>query len=215
MIFFIFVKLFIQFLIKFILYSMKNTENNKYNEMSTFVYENPIDVLFYHIIHYISDIVYHLNITPNMITTIGLLCSLISAYYLYNKDLFIAFIFWILSYYFDLLDGYIARKYNMGSVFGGWYDHISDIIKISVFLYVFYLHKKYDIIIIILLIALLSLINTSCRTKYLGRDKNPTDSLYILQKSCPNKQYVRYTRYIGEGTLALIAPIIVYILYNK
>ena len=65
---------------------MKNTENSKYNEMSTFVYENPIDVLFYHIIHYMSDIVYHLNITPNMITTIGLLCSLISAYYLYNKE---------------------------------------------------------------------------------------------------------------------------------
>ena len=91
----------------------------------------------------------------------------------------------------------------MGSVFGGWYDHISDIIKISVFLYVFYLHKKYDIIIIILLIALLSLINTSCRTKYLGRNKNPTDSLYILQKSCPNKQYKRYTRYIGEGTFKI------------
>ena len=188
---------------------------DKKNEMTTFVYENPIDVLFYHIIQYTSDTIYSLHITPNIITTLGLLCGLISAYFLYHKILGISLIFWIISYYLDLLDGYIARKYNQGSVFGGWYDHISDIIKISVFLYIFYLHKKYNAIIIIFFIALLSLINVSCRTKYLGRDKNPKDSLYILQKSCPNKKYVKYTRYIGEGTLALVAPIVIYILYNK
>ena len=186
---------------------------DKKNEMSTYVYENPIDLLFYHIIHYTSDTIYSLNIKPNMITTLSLLCGLISAYCLYHRILFISFIFWIISYYLDLLDGYIARKYNQGSVFGGWYDHISDIIKIFALLYVFYLHKKYCIFILVLASLLLSFINVSCKTKYLGRDKNPNDSLYIFQKYCYNKQYAKYTKYIGEGTLAILIPIIVYILY--
>ena len=184
-------------------------------QMTSFVYENPIDRFFYYSIEYISDYIHFLNITPNMITFIGLLTGLFSAYLLYEKKLYLAIIVWILSYYLDLLDGYIARKYNQGSVFGGWFDHISDFIKIGVFLYVLYIQKEYLIITIIICVFILSLLNTSCRTKFLGRDTNPNDSLYILQKSCPNKNYVKYTRYIGEGTVALICPIILLLLYNK
>ena len=75
--------------------------------------------------------------------------------------------------------------------------------------------EKYLIITILVSIFIVSLLNTSCRTKFLNRDSNPNDSLYILQKSCPDKNYVKYTRYIGDGTVSLLFPIIIILLYNK
>ena len=73
-----------------------------------------------------------------MITFVGFTSALISGYFLYKKNIIYCIIFWLISYYLDLLDGYIAKKYNQGSVFGGWFDHISDIIKLIVYLYVLY-----------------------------------------------------------------------------
>jgi len=184
-------------------------------QMKSFVYENPIDRILYYSIEYISDYVYFLNITPNMITFLSLVTGLYSAYLIYQKKIYLAFFIWIISYYLDLLDGYIARKYDKGSVFGGWFDHISDMIKLLVIIYVLYIQEKYLIITILVSIFIVSLLNTSCRTKFLNRDSNPNDSLYILQKSCPDKNYVKYTRYIGDGTVSLLFPIIIILLYNK
>ena len=36
--------------------------------MKSFIYENPVDRFFYYSIEYISDTIFNLNITPNMIT---------------------------------------------------------------------------------------------------------------------------------------------------
>ena len=35
--------------------------------MKSFIYENPVDRFFYYSIEYISDTIFNLNITPNMI----------------------------------------------------------------------------------------------------------------------------------------------------
>ena len=184
-------------------------------KLTSFIYENPIDRFFYYSIEYISDTIYNLNITPNFITFLGLLFGLISAYFLYEKKIIYCIIFWIISYYLDLLDGYIARKYNQGSTFGGWFDHISDLIKLVIYLFVLYKHKKYNLIYIIILLTIIGLTNTSCRTKFLNRDKNKKDSLYFVQKMCPDKNYVKYTRYWGEGFIALITPIIILFFYRN
>ena len=141
--------------------------------------------------------------------------ALLSAYFLYEKKIIYCIIFHIISYYLDLLDGYIARKYNQGSVFGGWFDHISDIIKLIVYLYVLVIHKKFDLIYIIIILTILGITNTSCRTKFLKRDENPNDSLHLVQKMCPDKNYVKYTRYWGEGFIALIIPVIILFYYKN
>ena len=150
--------------------------------MKSFIYENPVDRFFYYSIEYISDTIFNLNITPNMITFVGLISALISGYFLYKKIIYCLILF-IISYYLDLLDGYIARKYNQGSVFGGWFDHISDLIKLLIYLYVLYIHKKFNLIYIIILLSILGISNTSCRTKFLKRDENKNDSLYLVQKN--------------------------------
>jgi len=188
---------------------------NATNNMTSFIYENPIDRLLYYSIEYISDTIFNLNITPNIITLFGLICSLLSAYFLYEKKIIYCIVFWILSYYLDLLDGYIARKYNQGSTMGGWFDHISDLIKLVIFLYVLYLHKKFNIIYIFILLTIIGLSNTSCRTKFLKTETNETDSLYLIQRMCPDKNYVKYTRYWGEGTISLIIPVIILFSYRN
>ena len=186
----------------------------KFN-LTSFIYENPIDRFFYYSIEYISDTVFNLNITPNMITFVGFISALLSAYFLYEKKIIYCIIFWLISYYLDLLDGYIAKKYNQGSVFGGWFDHISDIIKLIVYLYVLYIHKKFNVIYIIIILTILGLSNTACRTKFLKKDTDKKDSLYLVQKMCPDKNYVKYTRYWGEGTIGLIIPVIILYYYKN
>ena len=185
------------------------------HNLTSFIYENPIDMFLYFSIEYISDTVFNLNITPNIITFVGLLCALISAYFLYEKKIIYCIIFWIISYYLDLLDGYIARKYNQGSIFGGWFDHISDLIKLIIYLYILYIHKKFTLIYIIILLTILGVTNTSCRTKFLKRDENKHDSLYLIQQMCPDKNYVKYTRYWGEGIISLIIPVIILFSYRN
>jgi len=46
---------------------------------------------------------------------------------LYEENQFALSAFsYLISYMFDCWDGYYARKYNMESKFGDYYDHVSD-----------------------------------------------------------------------------------------
>ena len=53
--------------------------------MKSFIYENPVDRFFYYSIEYISDTIFNLNITPNMITFVGFTSFLISGYFFIKK----------------------------------------------------------------------------------------------------------------------------------
>ena len=75
-----------------------------------------------------------LGLTPNGVTTIGLVAGLLSAYCLY-RGWIVAFVaLSLMNYLSDCVDGYMARRYDMSTVFGDYYDHVSDIvIHISLF----------------------------------------------------------------------------------
>ena len=52
-----------------------------------FSYENPFDIKFISVAEKINTNIFRpLNFTPNMITTLSLLCGLFSCYSLYNKN---------------------------------------------------------------------------------------------------------------------------------
>ena len=104
-------------------------------------YENPIDNLIYIIVEKLDPIFYRLNFTPNIITTLSLITGLLSGYYFY-KDNILCIPLYILSYILDCSDGYFARKYNMVTTFGDYYDHISDVIKSIVIFYIIYIKAK-------------------------------------------------------------------------
>jgi len=55
--------------------------------------------------------------------------NLICVYLLIHKSYKLSALFLMISYYFDMMDGYIARKYDQVTEFGDWFDHISDLIN--------------------------------------------------------------------------------------
>lgn len=117
-------------------------------------------------------------------------------------------IFYIISYFFDCLDGYYARKYDMTSKFGDFYDHISDLSKvILLFIAMYHINKNKasKVIIISLIFSILLGIHLGCQEKFAIFTKN---NMYLasFKKFCPcdNKNIMKYTKWFGCGTLVLI-----------
>ena len=52
-------------------------------------------------------------------------------------------LFFFISQVFDVFDGYLARRYNMSSKFGDYFDHIADAIKTILLFYILFI--KYDL----------------------------------------------------------------------
>ena len=100
--------------------------------------ENPIDNIIYDKIENDLEFLKSLNFTPNILTTFSLITALLCIYNFYKDKFVIASLLWVVSYYFDCADGKFARKYNMVSKFGDYYDHGSDLIKGILLTYVIY-----------------------------------------------------------------------------
>ena len=64
--------------------------------------------------------------TPNLLTTLGLVASVLSLYFFYHKNAKYAILFLLIRCYFDYADGLLARKFNQISEIGDWYDHVTD-----------------------------------------------------------------------------------------
>jgi len=184
---------------------------------------NPIDNIFVNIGEYLSPFFKKLNFTPNILTTISFASGLLSSYfYIKNKYLFSG-IFILLDVFFDDFDGYYARKYDMVTKFGDWYDHITDLIVFILILFLIF--KKYNIIndwkyylpyVAIILVITLS-IHLGCADKYY--DKNESQSLHLLTKICPAKDkkniygVMKYLKLGGVGSLAVYTFFL--IIYSK
>ncbi len=173
--------------------------------------ENPLDIILYNIADKVSPFFYKLKFTPNIITTLSNILCIISIFFIYKKNYKLAGIFYFISYFFDCLDGFYARKYKMTSEFGRIYDNISDIIKISIILMIIIVNiRKSKIKISILCIAILLVyLNTACVGKYLN-----TTYILVDNNMCniiDNKKAekgLEYSKYFGHGTFNLILAIL-------
>ena len=186
-------------------------------------YENPIDDILINICDNISPTFHSYGFTPNMVTTLSNISAIIVIILLLEAKYVWAAIFVLIAYFFDCLDGHIARKYDQVTLFGDYYDHISDTTKILAILFTMYWvnsEKFYKIIPIIIVAAGLSLVHMGCQEKYY--DKLESDTLDFTKKLCPTKfdnkesieQTIKYTRYFGAGTFnMLLALSIVYYRY--
>jgi archaetidylinositol phosphate synthase len=74
----------------------------------------------------ILPIAENIPISPNSLTILGLLVSLISAFYFAKGSLFAAAFLLLLSGLFDMLDGAVARSQGLSSSFGAFLDSVSD-----------------------------------------------------------------------------------------
>ena len=67
-----------------------------------------------------------IGINPNVITLIGLIISLLAAYAFARENLLAGGLLILLSGFFDVVDGAVARNNNKKTRFGGFLDSTSD-----------------------------------------------------------------------------------------
>jgi hypothetical protein len=118
----------------------KKNKDEKYGNDE--VYEAWTDTnIFCPLASLLVDPLYFLNLTPNMITIISTLFTLISIYFLHIKCDYLFIILFLLGYILDCVDGKMARRYNMGSSIGMALDLVSDDIS-HIILFIYLLINK-------------------------------------------------------------------------
>jgi len=181
--------------------------------------ENPLDTILINMADDVSPVFKKYKFTPNEITTISILMQIFSSYLLLNDYYYFSALFHLVAYFFDCLDGHYARKYNMETKFGDYYDHISDTFKFAILFYSLYYvnsEKFFKVIPIIIFFLVLSLIHLGCQEKYFVESNS--ESLTMLKNICPTKQEntkkeLKLTRFFGCGTLQMACALA--IIYYK
>lgn len=181
--------------------------------------ENPFDDVILTFLNKsgLERYMYNIGVTPNMITSVGNVFRILSIYYLFTgrKELF-ALLF-VIGYVFDCIDGNFARKYNMCTKFGDWYDHISDtIFSILVAVYILFFSTLFShstttitftIFAYIAMIVLMT-VHFSCQQKYINSEGQYLD---MMKFSCGDKSWLSWTKYFGSGTIILFTIFIAWI----
>lgn len=185
--------------------------------------ENPIDNIILSTSDTAVDFFYKIGFTPNGLTTLSLLTGLLSIKNFKNEHYYWSAFWYFVSYYFDCLDGHMARKYNMISVFGDYYDHIKDLFIAGLLVYhivkTYYRHgitmKNLLIVLAIIgLVGYLSGMQIGCQEIYYDSD-DETKTIDLFKHMCPHrniddvKNVMRFTRFGGTGTLTLTICILI------
>jgi phosphatidylglycerophosphate synthase len=181
-------------------------------------YDDPVDIFYKQYIDVINPYFKEAGMTPNMITTLSLLFGLLTCYLYYKSYYVSAALFYIVSYFFDVMDGYFARIYDMGSVFGSYYDSISDNAVAFLLLILFYNNIKLQpgVKVAMLFIIAIYVIGTayhmSCQEKYVKKTnkKYVSEGLVFLDNiKCSNFENMRFSRFFGSGVTNLVISIII------
>lgn len=116
---------------------------------------------------------------PNMLTILRIILTPIILIFLFLKQYIIAMILTIISSLTDMLDGKIARKYNVTSLLGAKLDSFADkLFAISILIYLSFnnfCNFKFNPVIIILLLEVV----IACLNIYIHHKTNITKTLMI------------------------------------
>ena len=74
----------------------------------------------------IVKVLNRINISPNIVTIVGLLLVSFGAYFIYVQTFIIATFFLLIGNLCDAIDGLLARKYGKVSKFGAFLDSLTD-----------------------------------------------------------------------------------------
>lgn len=176
-------------------------------------YENPFDDTLLNICEDVAPTFHSYGFTPNMITTLSNISAILVVILLLKANYIWASVLFIISYFFDCLDGHIARKYNQVSVFGDYYDHISDWIKLILILFTMYWinsEKFMEILPFIIIANILMCIHLGYQEKYHDKpDSYMLEQTKLFAPGDPNDKkmigrIMEYTKYVGSGTFNLV-----------
>ena len=175
--------------------------------------ENPIYNFIVTLIDPLCPIFKKLHFTPNIITTLSLITGMFSAYFLYKSNVIVFSVLFLLSYIFDCMDGYYARKYDMVTRAGDIYDHIKDTLVLILVLTVFIYKNKNNIAVVIvsLIIMSLSLVLMlsffGCQERIYNKSDSPT--LSFTKRFCPDTSMIKLLKFFGSATIIFVFIFIV------
>ena len=164
----------------------------------------------------------NLNVTPNILTTFGLISSVTCLYALINRKTFLAIIMLCLRWYFDYADGLMARKYKMVTVIGDYYDHITDIVFTLGFIFVILLSKypkksnlKFVLLGFALFFYLMFFFNYSAIELEIFKKNKKETMLSKLRHFAPSN--INFFKYFDNSVLylSIIIVIILFCNYNN
>lgn len=167
-------------------------------------YECPVDSVIIKASSIVAPLFKQTCHTANLITLEGAFLSGYGLYSLYNYSLPSFMIYYALGYAFDCLDGHFARRYNMTSKFGEYFEHTKDIVTSAAFAYIFY--SRYTVPLYMWgLFAFFGsglLVHMGHQQFYI---KSKNHFLDFLQPLCKNVSNLKYTRFLGCGTFMLFS----------
>lgn len=187
--------------------------------------DNPVDNLFIYFSDKLCPYFRVTNHSPNIITTYSFLLGLLSVYYLFFDNVFMFSFLYLLSYFFDCVDGHYARKYGMVTSFGDKYDHFTDVFVAVILSYVvyskFYDYISFGVIICLYFSVFMMLIHLGHQQQYYhdincgvydsGDDGDEfLDNFRVL---CVNKNDIYFTRYFGTGSFMVFTICLVFYLH--
>lgn len=176
-------------------------------------YENPVDNALIALSECASPAFKRSNFTPNGLTSLSAVFWAGALYHLYNKETTEFTIYALLGYFFDVMNGYYARKYNMISNNGDMYDYYKDMVVAIIAVYIMY--SQYDIldfptlIIVMLALYFLMLIYLGCQEVLTDESKRSgtlTGTQSIVGKLNPDtcKERMTYLRWFGPGSMVIV-----------
>jgi len=179
-------------------------------------YDNPIDNVLIDISNLLSPMFRSAKFSANGITTLSLVFGILSIVFLVQGNLVGFGVMYFISYFFDCMDGFYARKYNMVSSYGDLYDHVKDVAIFAGILIVLYIRNRncsWKIVILpislFFLFSLLMIVHIGCQEKICQNEKN--NILHKSKRFCPGnaRRNIRISRFFGCGTFTIIFILVV------
>ena len=182
-------------------------------------YENFIDNILIELSEILSPYFKKLNMSANDITTLSFIFGLLSIYFLYYDFYEYSVITYFISYFFDVIDGYYARKYKITSDFGDLYDHIKDFIVGIILFYilmykVYYKNSDYVRYYLLILFIFFMLMNyyLGCQENIYNINNNNNSILNFHKFLCKkkSKKQIKILKYTGTGTVIIVMCLLIY-----
>lgn len=166
--------------------------------------ECPVDICFISIAEFLCPYFKKMNMTPNIITTFSLITGIFSGYFLYKNNIVLSAILFAISYLLDCTDGHFARKYQMQTKFGDYYDHFADIFKVILILSILYtkINKKYRVVYFSTVFVLFCFLLSHMGCQEILTDNTDSESLHFCKNMC-KLEYHKILRFFGCGTFML------------
>lgn len=176
-----------------------------------------MDLAIYEIVDILNPIAKELGATPNVLTTISGIFGLLAAYAVWKGQFIAAAIWFLLGYLFDCMDGNFARRYDMVTTFGDWYDHVKDITVFVLLLVAIWFQRatsisstaRFFVIFCIVLSYAGCMIVFGCQEKHYDKE-HESATLAPLKCLCGEDaaEHLSVIKWFGCGTASLVIALL-------